>query len=111
MNRKFEGTPQEAARLLGGECRAGYIVAPGPGHSRVDRSLSVKIDPNSEDGFVVKSHADDCWKLSKDHARAKLGLEAWKPGKRIPYDKENETGFNGAKLDWHWWVMGDTELT
>ena len=33
------------ARALGGSVSGRNVVAPGPGHSRADRSLSIKIDP------------------------------------------------------------------
>jgi hypothetical protein len=31
------------------------VVCPGPGHSREDRSLSVRFDPGAPGGFVVYS--------------------------------------------------------
>ena len=49
-----------AARALGGDIsgRDG-VVCPGPGHSRQDRSLSVRLDSTAPDGFVVHSFAGD----------------------------------------------------
>ena len=47
------------ARALRGEISGRQILAPGPGHSRRDRSLSIRIEPNAPDGFVVHSFADD----------------------------------------------------
>jgi hypothetical protein len=49
-----------AARALGGDVsgRDG-VVCPGPGHSRQDRSLSVRFDPSAPDGFVVHSFAGE----------------------------------------------------
>jgi len=35
---------QTVAKALGGEVNGGQVLAPGPGHSAKDRSLSVKID-------------------------------------------------------------------
>lgn len=68
------------ARALGGEVSGrNHILAPGPGHSRSDRSLSVKVDPNAPDGFLVKSFASDDPIACRDHVRALAGLPAWAP--------------------------------
>jgi putative DNA primase/helicase len=63
------------ARALGGVIvgRAS-VLAPGPGHSPTDRSLSVKLDPVAPDGFVVHSFAGDPVIDCRDHVRAALGL-------------------------------------
>jgi hypothetical protein len=45
--------PRNLARALGGEVHGEEILAPGPGHSADDRSLSVKLDANAPGGFVV----------------------------------------------------------
>jgi putative DNA primase/helicase len=72
-----------AARLLGGDVSGrDSIVCPGPGHSRRDRSLSVRLVPGSEDGFVVYSHAGDPIRECKDHVRERLGLAPWRPRHR-----------------------------
>lgn len=61
-----------AAKLLGGVVAKGdQVLAPGPGHSRKDRSLSVQFTP---DGYLVHSFAGDDWKLCRDHVTAALGL-------------------------------------
>jgi hypothetical protein len=67
------------AQALGGEVSAGQVLAPGPGHRPHDRSLSVKLSPTAEDGFVVFSHCGDEINLCRDHVRAKIGLPAWAP--------------------------------
>lgn len=51
------------------------VLCPGPGHSRKDRSLSVRMSTMSDDGFVVFSHCGDDVGACKDHIRALLGLE------------------------------------
>src|SRR3984893_11304738 len=51
--------PHVVARALGGNVSGHNVVAPGPGHSRADRSLSVKLDPSAPDGFIVHSFAGD----------------------------------------------------
>jgi hypothetical protein len=73
------------ARALGGEIVGGGVVAPGPGHSAKDRSLSVKPSANSPDGFVLFSHAGDDWRLCRDFVRQALGLprDGWKTEKPL----------------------------
>ena len=71
------------ARALRGEIVGGGVVAPGPGHSAKDRSLSLKPSANSPDGFIVFSHAGDDWRLCRDYVRQALGLpsDGWKTEK------------------------------
>ena len=76
------------AKALGGEVSGGQVLAPGPGHSPKDRSLSVKPDPNAPDGFTVHDFAGGDWKAGKDFVREKLGLGDFKPsGKGADKDK------------------------
>ncbi len=72
--------PRAVARALGGNVSGLNIIAPGPGHSRADRSLAVKLDPTAPDGFFVYSHAGDDWRECKDYVRRRLGMPAWEPG-------------------------------
>jgi putative DNA primase/helicase len=63
------------ARTLGGEVVGrDRVLAPGPGHSPRDRSLSVMLDPTTPDGFVVHSFANDDWRACRDHVAARLGI-------------------------------------
>jgi Protein of unknown function (DUF3631) len=55
------------------------VLCPGPGHSINDRSLSVRLSAEAEDGFVVHSFASDDPIACKDHVRAKLGLHPFLP--------------------------------
>jgi len=65
--------PALAAKLLGGVVAGkDRVLAPGPGHSPKDRSLSVLFSP---DGYAVHSFAGDDWKLCRDHVAAALGLK------------------------------------
>ena len=64
------------ARALGGEYRDGKIHAPGPGHSKRDRSLIVWLDPNAPNGFRVHSFADDPI-ACRDYVSDALGFEPW----------------------------------
>jgi hypothetical protein len=50
------------------------VVAPGPGHSCKDRSLSILVDQNAPGGFLVTSHAGDDPLVCKDYIRDRLGL-------------------------------------
>ena len=79
--RMSKGTPpiQKMARALGGKVSGGQVLAPGPGHSPADRSLSVKPDPAAPEGFFVHSFADDDPIACRDHVRARLGLPKWEP--------------------------------
>jgi hypothetical protein len=66
------------ARALGGEVIGrNAVLAPGPGHSRRDRSLSVQLINGD---FLVFSHAGDDWQTCKDYVRERLGWPAWQPG-------------------------------
>ena len=70
--------PHEVARVLGGVVTGrNNISAPGPGHSPADRSLSVKIDPDAPELFLVHSFAGDPPMVCRDYVRGKLGLPQW----------------------------------
>jgi RecA-family ATPase len=69
---------RQLAAALGGEASGGQVLAPGPGHSRDDRSLAVKIDASAPDGFLVHSFANDDPMACKAYVRDKLGLPAFK---------------------------------
>jgi hypothetical protein len=72
---------RSVARALGGDVVGrDSISAPGPGHSRKDRSLSIKLDPNARGGFIVNSFAGDDPLTSRDYVCDRLGLPAWQPG-------------------------------
>src|SRR5262249_7243843 len=66
-------------RALGGDISNGQLLCPGPGHSPADRSLSIKLDSNTPDGFVVHSFAGDDPVKCKDFVREKAGLPAFVP--------------------------------
>ncbi|GAC1550103.1 MAG: hypothetical protein NVS2B5_05740 [Beijerinckiaceae bacterium] len=67
------------ADALGGEVSGNRVLAPGPNHSRNDRSLSISPAPYMRDGFIVHSFANDDPLACKDYVREKLGLPAWRP--------------------------------
>jgi hypothetical protein len=63
-----------AARLGGEAVGRNAVLAPGPGHSPADRSLSIKLDPGAPDGFRCYSFAGDDWRACRDHVRVRLGI-------------------------------------
>jgi len=69
--------PRTLADILGGDVVNGNCInAPGPGHSKSDRSLSIKLDTRHGQ-MIVHSHAGDDWKKCKDYVREQLGLGKW----------------------------------
>jgi hypothetical protein len=79
-------TLQQVARALDGEVSGDQVRAPGPGHSRKDRSLSVKLDDNGEpivhsfaDDEDLKCKDDDEDLKCKDYVRERCGLPPWQP--------------------------------
>jgi hypothetical protein len=72
-------TLQQIASALHGEVSGDQVLAPGPGHSPKDRSLSIKLDENAPGGFVVHTFSlSDNPILCKDYVREKCGLEPFK---------------------------------
>ena len=71
-------TLNSISSALGGEIKRDHVLAPGPGHSRDDRSLSIKPIAD-EPGFIVHSFAGDDPLACKDYVREKLGMPAFKP--------------------------------
>ncbi len=65
---------REIARALGGEVQGRQVLAPGPNHSRLDRSLSIKLSHDAPGGFIVKSFADDDFTLCRDYVASRLNL-------------------------------------
>ena len=83
---------QKLATALGGQVAGpNTVLAPGPGHSKDDRSLAVKLDPRAPDGFVIFSHAGDDWRVCRDHVRTLLKLPPWQPGdeqrRQVPMER------------------------
>jgi putative DNA primase/helicase len=99
-------SPQALARALGGELSGRSILAPGPGHSQNDRSLSIKIDPAAPNGFLCYSFAGDALRACRNHVRAALGLSAWNgrppvAPSRIAPDRDSNRRWAFAKQLWH----------
>jgi Toprim-like len=70
---------QQLARALGGEVSGNQVLCPGPGHSAIDRSLSVKLDAGAPDGSLVYSFVHQDPIVCRDYVREKLGLPPFKP--------------------------------
>ena len=68
-------TLQQLARALGGDISGSQVLAPGPGHSPKDRSLSIKLEDSAPGGFLVHSFSGDDAILCKNyvHERSNLG--------------------------------------
>jgi hypothetical protein len=66
------------AHILGGELQGNQVLAPGPGHSAKDRSLSITIS-NSGDDIVVHSFANDDPIECKKYVRERCGLPKFQP--------------------------------
>jgi len=70
---------QQLAAALGGEVSGNQVLAPGPGHSPTDRSMSVWL---TADGYTVHSHSTDDWKACRDHIDERIGAPKWEPQKK-----------------------------
>jgi hypothetical protein len=73
-------SPSGLAKALGGEVRGNQVLAPGPGHSPADRSLSILVDDRAPGGFIVNAFSprDDAIEC-RDYVREKAGLPDWEP--------------------------------
>lgn len=72
-------TLSELAHALGGDVVGRQVLAPGPGHSPKDRSLSITISATAPDGFLAFSHSGDHFAACRDYVRARLGLPLHAP--------------------------------
>ena len=80
-------TLPEIARALGGNVSSGQVLAPGPGHSPGDHSLSIKLDASAPEGFLVHSFSADDPIRCKDYVRERLGLPPWNGSAKSPQGK------------------------
>jgi hypothetical protein len=63
---------RSVARATGGNIVGRQVLAPGPNHSKKDRSLAILP---TADGVLVYSHADDGWRECQNHVARQLGLQ------------------------------------
>jgi len=76
------------AKVLGGNVNGHQVLAPGPGHSRKDRSLSVWI--NREGVVSVNSFAGDDNKECRRYVYQRLGIQERRADPRIKTVKPRE---------------------
>ena len=63
---------RSVAHATGGDIVGRQVLAPGPNHSKADRSLAILP---TGDGVLVYSHAGDGWRECQNHVARRLGLE------------------------------------
>src|SRR5215467_14580253 len=80
--------PRAVARALGGDLIGRNVLAPGPGHSHADRSLSIKIDPRAREGFIAHSFAGDSAIECRGYVRSALRLAT--PDRRRCHSSRSE---------------------
>jgi putative DNA primase/helicase len=85
----FPFNARQIAAAMGGDVTGrDSCNVPGPGHSRKDRSLAIRIAPS---GFLVHSFANDDWKACRDYVLGKLGLgDEWQSDKAPPPDANGD---------------------
>lgn len=79
-------TLPEIATALRGKICGGRVLAPGPGHSAKDRSLTVRLSDAAPDGFIVHSYCGDDWRMCRDHVASALGLSSDRRRNAAPPD-------------------------
>lgn len=85
-----------AAKILGGQKNgAERVLCPGPGHGKLDRSLSVKFNSKYPEGFVAHSFSGDPWQDCRDYVRERLGLPQWEKS-----EPQTQPVFEAAKFDY-----------
>lgn len=62
---------RQFADFLGGEVRGDSVYFPAPGHSALDRGMSLKLDPTAPDGLLINSFNGGDPLAVKDMLRAK----------------------------------------
>jgi putative DNA primase/helicase len=68
--------PRTIVNIMGGVVTGrDSCNVPGPGHSKADRSLSIRIDLADALGFKVHSFAGDDWPTCRNYVAAALGLK------------------------------------
>jgi putative DNA primase/helicase len=75
---------QSYANLLGGDVVGQQILFAPPGHSRRDRSASLRFDPKAPAGFVVHSFAGDDPLSIRDYVKERLGLTSSRVAQACP---------------------------
>lgn len=84
------------AGALGGQVIGREVLAPGPNHSRKDRSLAIRPSPAFPSGFVVRSYAGDDWRTCRDYVARRLGIDTRHPVQGSPIDRRKEEAAEAA---------------
>jgi len=81
----FPFSARQIAAAMGGDVTGrDSCNVPGPGHTRKDRSLAIRITPR---GLLVHSFANDDWRDCREYVHSKLGLSNdWNSDKAPPLD-------------------------
>jgi hypothetical protein len=90
------------AGALGGQVIGREVLAPGPNHSRKDRSLAISLSHTLPCGFVVYSHAGDDPLICRDYVARRLGIEKLTgegSSHSVPLSKSSVEE-NGKRRDW-----------
>src|SRR5262249_21738680 len=77
---KLRADPEAITRALGGDWYGSYGLAPGPGHSRQDRSPMITAHPTDSSDVSLHSFAGDDWKPIKDDLRRQGLVPEWRAG-------------------------------
>ena len=72
------------------------MLAPGPNHSRKDRSLAVLLSAAAPGGLLIHSFAGDPWRASWDHVAARLGICPCRPLQASPIELQKQFAANAA---------------
>jgi len=81
---------RELARALGGEIVGNQVLAPGPGCSPRNRSMSILLSATSPVGFIAHSFRGQPWPELRDHICSRLGTSP-NPSRRPRRPPQNRT--------------------
>ena len=73
---------REITKALGGDWCGRYGLIPGPGHSRRDRSVSIRPHPDDPRDVIVHSFGGQSWQEIKDFLRDEGLLPKFEGGHR-----------------------------
>src|SRR5215472_16438806 len=96
----WRADPEAITRALGGDWHGTYGCAPGPGHSRKDRSLMITAHPADPNDVILHSFAGDDWRPIEDDLRRQELLPEWRPSARdeAPHSRPRTNGYaNGEQ--------------
>ena len=85
----------EIAKALKGDVNGEWINISGPGHSSDDRSLGIKFDKNTPDGFIVHSLSGDDQVECRKYVKAKLA----EVGIQLPTRRSTAEHKDGSNRD------------